>query len=203
MIDRRCSRLTQSVLFGPDLNKIAETLRRNQATGNTIPSQPDEQIFIDDNGDILLGSQLAGVPSRRLSRVTQETFYLTEQERLAKEQDFVSTHMPKNTVRVSDGLTTGWAYAITNEWGDTYTLFMWFEGSSGTYVVSLVSPKLAGVVGMHECHLYSDGRLCLKKEGGPGYASMSDSYARSAIWTRGASCYRRGNGFQFNLNQAG
>jgi hypothetical protein len=195
--------VTDAVLSGPDLNKIAETLRRNQASGNTIPSQPDEQIFIDDNGDILLGSQVAGASTQRLSRVTQETFYLTEQERYAQEKAFVDSHMPSNTVRTSDGSTAGWAYAIKNEWGDSYTLFVWFEASSGTYIVSLVSPELAGVVGIHDCHLYADGRLCLKKEGGPGYRSMSDAYARSAIWTRGASSYRRGNGFQFNIDQLG
>lgn len=199
----RLSRVTSRTLFGPDLNKIAETIRRNQQAGRVDPSEPHEQIFIDDKGDILFGNQLEPSSASRLSRVTQETFYLTAAERFVKEREWVSTHMPNDTFHASDGEYEGWVFSITNEFDDTYKFFLWFDPKDGTYKTSLVAPELAGKVDIHACHLFADGMVCLKEDGGPGYPNMADTYARTALWARGASCYRRGYGFQLNLGQTG
>jgi hypothetical protein len=199
---QRLSRITSEVLYGPDLNKIAATLRKNQQAGISAPSEPREQIFIDDKGDIFFGNQADRPSAERLSRVTQETFYASRLERLTQERAFAESNMPEGTAYASDGEFEGWTFEITNEFDDSYSMFLWFEPASGTYKVSLVRPQLGGAVDMHECHIYKDGVICLKKEGGPGYSRMADAYARSALWTRGASCYRRGYGFQFNMDQA-
>jgi hypothetical protein len=190
-------------MSGPDLNKIAETIRQNQAAGKVNPTEPSEQIFIDDKGDILFGNQVDPASASRLSRVTQETFYLTREQRLAGEQSFVNTNMPAGTYYASDGEYDGWVFEITNEFGDTYQFFLWYDPKDGHYTSSLIAPDLKGKVEIHQCHLYADGRVCLKEAGGPGYPNMSMTYARTALWTRGASCYRRGYGFQLNVGQAG
>ena len=41
----------------------------------------------------------------------------------------------------------------------------------------------------------------LTKRTGSGYPDMGETFAKAALWTRGASCYRRGYGFQFNMGQ--
>ncbi|MBL8929312.1 MAG: hypothetical protein JNL54_04235 [Kineosporiaceae bacterium] len=193
------SQVTAETFYMPDLNKIAAAIRDNMREGTTTPSDPARQILVDREGNIYSGDEIGG-SARPLSQVTSETFYAWG-DRSARELAIVQTKLPANTVHASDGDVDGWAYSITNEFGDTYTLFLWFDASNGTYKVSLVEPRLGGQVGVEDCHLYEDGTLCLKREGGPGYASMENAYARSVIWTRGASCYRRGYGFQFNLGQ--
>lgn len=195
---RRLSQLTTEVFYSPDLNRIAETLRANQAGNVADPSRPSEQLFVDERGNILFGDQVNPDDARRLSKVTQETFY---SRNLNVERHTVATRLPTHTVPASDGEIDGWLYHVTNEFGDRYDLFLWYESASSSYLVSLIEPRLGGTVGVEDCHLYQDGTLCLKREGGPGYARLEDAYARSVLWTRGASCYRRGYGFQFNVGQ--
>ncbi len=200
---RRLSTLTQETFYGPDLNKIAATVRANQARNVADPQAPSQQLYVDNYGNIYFGDQLgqASAAGRRLSKVTQETFYgdWLQDRDLAE----VRSTLPPGTTWASDGEVGGWLYTVVNEFGDLYDLFLWWEPASGTYKVSLVSPRLGGEVGVHDCHLYSDGTLCLKREGGSGYPALADAYARSVLWTRGASYFRRGYGFQFNVGQAG
>ena len=81
------------------------------------------------------------VLSQRVAEVTDDTFYAT---RLAEEAEFVRTHMPANTRRTSDGTFVGWYFAITNEFGDTYKLFLYYHKGMGVYRVVLVDPRLEG-----------------------------------------------------------
>jgi len=196
---RRLSVVTTEIFYGPDLNKIAETIRRNQQRDNKDPSAPDQQLFVDDEGNIMFGNQVDPASADRVSRVTQETFYSSAWR--GDERAIVRTKLPANTYEASDGETPGWVYYITNEFGDRYDLFLWRDKSDNTYKVSLISPRLGGTVGVEDCHLFEDGTICLKERGGPGYRKLEDAYARSVVWTRGASCYRRGYGFQFNIGQ--
>ncbi len=184
----------------PDLNRIAETIRANQQAGTPDPEHREMQLYVDKEGDIMFGEQVDPRSASRVSRVTQETFY---SGRVERERAIVSARLPANTFHASDGTVDGWVYRITNEFNDTYQLFLWWDGAERSYKVSLVEPRLGGSVGVEDCHLYPDGTLCLKRHGGPGYPSLTDAYARSVLWTRGASCYRRGYGFQFNLGQGG
>jgi hypothetical protein len=199
----RQSEIPQSIFYAPDLNKIAQAARDNQRRGDVDPADPSRQMFTNQEGDILMGDQVDPGNAQRYSRITQETFYAGEGPRLALERRIVSDKMPGNTFQASDGTTTGWVYSVTNEFSDTYTLFAWYDIGTATYKISLVEPDLRGRVGVEDCHLFSDGTICLKREGGPGYRNLEDAYSRSVLWTRGASCYRRGYGFQFNLGQEG
>jgi len=181
--------------MAPDLNRIAETVRRNQQLAVPDPSQPAEQLYASPEGDILSGTVVSPTDTR-LSRITQETFYLDNIARHAAERQVVLDKMPAGTVYASDGTYDGWVYTVTNEFGDDYQLFLWFDPSPGQYKVSLISPTIAGHVSAHGCHLFSDGTLCLRTGG--GYPEMERAYARSVLWTRGASCFQRGYGFQLS-----
>jgi hypothetical protein len=120
------------------------------------------------------------------------------EKRLAKERKFAGSNMPPGTRYCSDGEYDGWVYRVENEFGDVYLMFLWYDPASSGYSVSLISPPLAGEVNVHNCHLYSDGTLCLRRGG--AYKDMGQAYARSVLWTRGASCYQRGYGFQFSAD---
>jgi hypothetical protein len=194
--DGRLTMVTRRPFFGPDLNRIAETIRRNQELERTDPSKQVDQIWTDPEGRILEGTLVDPASAQRLTRITQETFYAGSEARLAEERRIVREKMPSNTVYATDGTYEGWAYSITNEFNDTYELFLWYDPTSGRYEVSLISPRLAGHVNVHECHLYANGTICLREK--DGYKKMERAYARSVLWTRGASCYRRGYGFQFS-----
>lgn len=199
----RYSVITQERFYAPDLNKIAQTIRENQQSGVTEPAAITRQMFTDPDGQILMGDQVDPDSAERVSRITQERFYALDSPRLALERSIVSEKLPRNAYQASDGNITGWVYSITNEFADTYVLFLWYDAGTATYKISLVEPRLGGNVGVEDCHLYSDGTICLKRKDGPGYRNLADAYARSVLWTRGASCYRRGYGFQFNIGQEG
>jgi hypothetical protein len=200
----RQSVIPQEIFYAPDLNKIAEAARENQRRGEVDPSDPSRQMFTDTDGNILMGDQVDPARAERMSKIPQETFFAAnDSPRLALERRIVEDKLPRTTFQASDGSTTGWVYPVTNEFGDDYKLFVWYDAGTATYKVSVVEPDLRGKVGVEDCHLYSDGTICLKQEGGPGYRNLEDAYARSVLWTRGASCYRRGYGFQFNAGQEG
>jgi len=198
MKSARLSAITRMTFYGPDLNRIAETIRRNQEQGVRDPYDSEERLYADEDGNILFGNEADPSTYRRLTKITQETFYGTSSARLARERDFVRENMPSGTVHTTDGTYDGWAYSITNDFNDIYELFLWYDPASYRYKVSLISPQLAGTVGVHDCHLYTDGTLCLNRAG--GYKKMKAAYSRSVLWTLGASCYQRGLGFQFSTD---
>ena len=201
-----------------DLEAIAKAVKEAQAWptegSHTCPpdprwstaSQPDRTstaIYVTKEGELrsATGELLldhATTRGDRVADVTGDTFYAT---RLEDETEFVRTHMPANTRRTSDGTFDGWYFAITNEFGDTYGLFMYYHKGMGVYRVALVEPRLEGKSDAHGGHLWADGHLCLTRRDGSGYKSIETTYAKAALWTRGMSCYRRGYGFQFNIGQ--
>jgi len=191
----RLSEITQERFYAPDLNKIALEIRGNQQAGVDRPDDESRRLYVDKEGGILFGDEV-GTNSGRLSEITQERFYARVASQT--ERDLVSAKLPDNARWASDGTYGGWVYSVSNEFEDTYELFLWQDPEDRTYKVSLISPDLTGQVGVHDCHLYSDGTLCLKRSGGPGYPSLETAYARAALWTRGASLYNRGYGFQFS-----
>jgi hypothetical protein len=181
-----------------DLNAIAEAVRRAQDNGGA-PAEQKDRIFVNREGGLQMGS---GPGSERVAEVTTDTFYSGDSARLAQEAAFARTGMPTNTIRASDGTFEGWHYTITNEFGDDYNLFLHYNPSFGVYRVALIEPRMEGTVDAHGTHLWPDGILCLTRQTGSGYADMGETFAKAALWTRGASCYRRGYGFQFNTGQA-
>jgi hypothetical protein len=196
----RVSTLT-CLTLAVDLNKLRDALVTAQENGGQS-TDPAKQIYVGREGELLMGNEAVG--AERIAEVTTDTFYVFyAQSRVEEESEFVRSNMPQNTVRVSDGTYEGWAFTVSNEFGDAYKLFMYYHPSFGVYRVVLVDPHMeGGVVDAHGTHLWPDGHLCLTREHpGNGYPSMAQTYAKAAVWTRGASCYRRGYGFQFNKGQ--
>jgi hypothetical protein len=183
--------------FYVDLNAIADAVKTAQQNdGHT--TDPDKRVFVGSEGNLLMGDEATS--AERVAEVTGDTFYAPPG--LQQEGEFVRANMPRNTMHVSDGTYEGWHFTITNEFGDAYGLFLYYHPSYGVYRVALISPRMeGGVVDVHGTHLWPDGTLCLTHANGSGYPSMAATYAKAALWTRGASCYRRGYGFQFNVGQ--
>lgn len=201
-----------------DLGAITQVVKKAQVwptAGRTCPpdprrstaSQPDDYStdmcvgrkgeLRSRTGELLLEGGVIG-GGDRVAEVVGDTFYAL---RLEDETEFVRNHMPANTKRTSDGTFDGWHFSITNEFGDTYGLFLYYHKGMGVYRVALVEPRLEGKADAHGGHLWADGHLCLTKRDGSGYQSIETTYAKAALWTRGMSCYRRGYGFQFNIGQ--
>jgi len=190
----RLSTVVGDTFYTLDLNAIqAATLAAQRNNGQV---EDKDRVYVDQDGEVLLGSEV-GDPSRA-AEVVGDTFYardlLAEARAIAK--------MPPS-VKVSDGTYEGYSYSITNRFEDKYDLFIYYHPTYSVYRVALVSPRLGGELDMHGGHLWSDGTLCLTRQRGSGYSSMEETYAKSALWTLGASLYRRGYGFQFNIGQDG
>ena len=181
--------------FYVDLNAIQAAVLAQQANGGQVADK--DRVYVDQNGEVMLGSEVSD-PSR-VSAVVGDTFYARN---VGLELLTVATKLPA-AVKVSDGTYEGYAYSATNSMGDTYDLFIYYHPGYHVYRVALVAPRLGGQLDVHGGHLYEDGTLCLTKQSGSGYASMEQTYAKSVLWTLGASLFRRGYGFQFSLGQDG
>jgi hypothetical protein len=179
-----------------NLDAIARAIREAQANSGQFVD-PSKRVYVGSEGELRQGNMAAG--GERISEITGDTFYAPS--RLETESAFVRGNMPRNTMRVSDGTYEGWHFTITNEFGDSYSLFLYYHPSYGVYRVALIDPRMEGTADAHGTHLWPDGTLCLTHATGSGYPSIGASYAKAALWTRGASCYRRGYGFQFNIGQ--
>jgi hypothetical protein len=193
----RIAEVTGDTFYAGSVNlaAVAQAVRDAQARGGQFVD-PDKRVYVSAEGDLYQGGTAAR--GERLSEVTGDTFFASRTE---TEAAFARSNMPQNTVRVSDGTYEGWHFTITNEFGDSYGLFLYYHPSYGVYRVALIEPRMEGTVDAHGGHLWPDGTLCLTRATGSGYPSMGATYAKAALWTRGASCYRRGYGFQFNIGQ--
>jgi hypothetical protein len=179
-----------------NLAGIAAAVRRAQRNGGRFVD-PSKRVYVGREGELYQGCMATG--GQRISEVTSDTFF--SPPRLETESAFVRSNMPRNTIRVSDGTYDGWHFTMQNEFGDSYSLFLYYHASYRVYRAVLIEPRMQGTVDVHGSHLWPDGTLCLTYATGSGYPSMAATYAKAALWTRGASCYRRGYGFQFNVGQ--
>lgn len=179
--------------FYVDLNAIQAAVLEQQRNGG---AQVDDsrQLYADNNGEIVLGGD--GRDTSRMSKIETDTFYVRD---LTMEARAVAK-MPASR-KVSDGTYEGYVYKITNDFQDTYEMFIYYHSGYQTYRVALISPRLGGEVNAHGCHLWPDGTICLTKRQGSGYPSMEETYSKSVLWTLGASLFQRGYGFQFNMGQ--
>lgn len=139
--------------------------------------------------------------SMAATRIAGDTFH-SGRDRIL-EAEFVRNKMPRNTIYTRSGEFDGYAFTVTNRFGDSYSLFLYWSGEFGCYRVSLVHPRLGGHLDVHGGHLYPDNTLCLTRKVGSGYPSIEQTYAKAGLWTLGASLFRRGYGFQFNIGQDG
>lgn len=194
--ERRLSEVPSDTFYGR-LDDIANAVREAQAN-NGVPKDDASRIYTDRDGGIRLGTDVH--PGERVSEVTPDTFF--GRLSLVEEARFARDFMPSNTLHVAAPVE-GWSFTITNELGDSYSLFMLWNDGFGCYQVLLISPRMdGGIVDSHGTHLWSDGTLCLTHRLGSGYPTMRATYAKAALWTRGASFFRRGHGFQFNIGQS-
>ncbi len=175
-----------------DLNRLRDLILEHQRRGEELPVRPAEKVFVDPEGRILLGP-----PSGKeqvLSEVPQGIFAGWD-KRLARDREAAARKLPANTrFLVVDGVP-GWLYTITDEFGRSYTMFLYFDGS--LYQVKVVWPEVEGRYDPHRGHLFRDGRICLGPNG--GLPTLEQAYAKSVLWANGFTVFERTGIFPFSL----
>lgn len=101
--------------------------------------------------------------------------------------------LPSSTRYVAVDGVRGWLYPVSTELGDTFRLFLYFDGAG--YQVRVVEPEVEGRYDPHASHVLPDGRLCLSDAYGGGVATLEAAYARSVVWCDGFSRFVRGDPF--------
>ncbi|GAA0413140.1 hypothetical protein Acor_11320 [Acrocarpospora corrugata] len=178
----------------PDLNELRRIIHDAQQTGSAHARRPSEEITVGREGEIYTGNAPADQP---LSKVQLGTFAVALDTRELNDQRYASGHMPRNTVFV-DRPSRGWCYSIRSQMGRVYTLFAKFDGRN--YQVYLLEPQLQGHVGVHQGHLYSDGRICLSDDNNSGQPSLEEAYSKSVLWATGMDVVLAGYTFPFSVN---
>jgi len=179
-----------------DLNRLRDTVIRNQDDSESKPSGQLNKVFVDSEGKIHEGaSDTTNRPE--LSEVPQDTFA----DRVSNEKNIASRHMPKNTKKlVTEEGTSGWVYSFTCELGDNYTMFAYYDGNY--YQVLVIEPKVEGKWdSAHTGHIFSDGRICFGNKFDSGLPSLQDAYSKSVLWATGLSVAKRTEHFPFSNNQ--
>jgi len=179
-------------MSGVDLNELRNRVLSTQQQGVDFPSNPDRNVYVDDEGNIVLNPRSA--PGRTLSSVPQKTFAVS----LVRDRQTVAQKMPANTQEMSVSGTTGWIYHITTELGDPYTLFAFHDGSA--YQVMVVFPEVAGRYGAHDAHLFGNGCICFGDALQGGLPTLEQAYAKSVLWANGFSVFLRTGQFPFSRN---
>jgi len=181
----------------PSLTKLREIVeKRRKYQSETTPGS---DIAVDKEGRIIIievGPDGRPLTSRPVSKVPAETF-AADYYRVSNERSFVNSKMPSNTYRVDEDGIEGWMYEINtgDPYYESYTMFIYYN--SGYYYVKLVDPPYAGKYSVTSCHLFNDGTLCLSSNTHGGYASMEQAYAKSVLWAKGFSEFRRSGIFPF------
>lgn len=170
-----------------DLNEVRNRVMTNRQSGIDDPSSPNRAVFVDNGGNILTQPQPG--QQRNLSRVPQKLFAAT----LMQDRQVVAHKLPANAQEMQISGVTGWVYEITSEVGDTYTMFIFNDGS--LYQVMVLFPEVAGQYSPSEGHLFSNGCICLNEE--HGYPTLEKAYAKSVLWATGFSFYVRTGQFPF------
>ncbi|MEU7721362.1 hypothetical protein [Streptomyces tibetensis] len=182
-----------------DLNELRDIIMRAQTRQDPYPNDPSARITVGRDGTIYRGDSAEDEP---VSRVHHGTFAASraDQRRLAADRQFARTHMPEGTVYVDEPDVRGWAYSITTELDERYTLFAFFDGRE--YRVKLVEPPLEqlvqrNVIDAHDGHLYADGTICLSPTRGAGRPTLEEAYSKSVLWALGMGFVRGGHRFPF------
>lgn len=178
-----------------DLNRLRDIIKHAQAEGNAYPANSSERITVGREGDIYTGDAPGNVP---LSKVQHGTFAVGGNRREEADHRYARTHMPRNTTFIDQPNARGWSYSFTSQMGTLYTLFAYYDGRN--YQVKLIEPQLEGKVGVHEGHLYRDGRLCLSENNSSGQPSLEEAYSKSVLWATGMDVVLQGYTFPFSIN---
>ncbi|KAA9012841.1 hypothetical protein [Niallia endozanthoxylica] len=165
-----------------DLNALREELKNNR------DGYSNQRIVANSEGKILQGDYVSH-PPEVLSEIPTETFASLPEGRP------VHPKLPRNTIRTMKDGFNGYLYTINDEFGQTYTMFLYHDGTY--YQVKLVYPQLNHSYNVHNCHLYPDRRLCLNQATNGGYHRLEDTYAKSVLWANGFTTYRKKGIFPF------
>ena len=185
----------------PSLDRLAGTLRANQANGTAKPTDLTKQITVDSEAGIQFGDDPGN--STRRTQLAQDTYSgMFAFSRHEREQQLVKKKMPENTRAhtTADGID-GWMFSFDCQFGQRYQMFLYYDGSY--YQVMVISPRVEKYWDSpHTGHIFSDGRICMSGQFGGGQPSLDKAYAKSVIWATGLTAARRGGiKFPFNHNQ--
>jgi hypothetical protein len=178
-----------------DLNRLRETILENQQKNSALPARRDEKIYATPEGRIVSGESARPEQERRLSEVHQGVF-ASLATRLQRDREIVIDKFPANTKPMTVDGVNGWLYSIVDEFGQSYQLFAYHDGS--VYQVQVVFPEVEGQYSPHNGHLYSDGTICFGDE--HGLPTLEQAYAKSVVWANGFTVFLRTGKFPFSRN---
>ncbi|MEV0197578.1 hypothetical protein [Nonomuraea sp. NPDC050691] len=183
-----------------DLNELRDIIRQAQSMGAPYPQDPAARITVGRDGKIYRGDQTGDEPVSKVHHGTFAALSRRAERRLAEDRRFARTHMPEGTVYIDEPDVRGWAYSITTELNERYTLFAFFDGRE--YRVKLVEPALEQlvrrkIVDAHDGHLYPDGTICLSETRGAGQPTLEEAFSKSVLWALGMGFVRNGYRFPF------
>lgn len=179
-----------------DLNRLRDIILEQQRRKEPYSPDPERQITVKPTGEIQVGPTEQSDP---VSRVHMGTFAGLDQ-RTRRDMETAGRKLPPGTVFINEPEVRGWSYTVDTDFGETYTLFAYFDGVN--YQVRLVSPPLEGRYNPHGAHLYPDGRLCLSQDRGSGQPSLEEAFSKSVLWAEGMGFVKAGHPFPFSQNTA-
>lgn len=180
--------------FRVNLDELRRRVLENQRQGNGLPQRRDQKIYVTPTGQLAFGEQVPPGQEGVLAEVPQGTFASSARE--AAEMHTARTKMPATTRRERVGSTGGYLYDIRSEFGDDFTMFAYYDGDE--YQVQVVFPRIEGVYGIHDAHLWPDGRICFGD--GEPLTTLEQAYAKSVLWATGFSSLVATGRFQFSIN---
>lgn len=121
---------------------------------------------------------------------------MNNHQRMMREQQTIHQKFPPNTRPLTVEGIQGWYYKFVNELTDQYEMFVYYDGS--LYQVQIAFPEVTGQYGVHDAHLFNDGRICFGDEG--GMPTLEQAYAKSVLWANGFSIFQQTGLFPFSLN---
>ena len=180
-----------------DLNRLRDTIKRNQHQSEEFPDDYWNKAFVDPDGKIHLGGDRGGRDHRPKSEIHQGVFAAYDATQIEDDEAIVAEFLPAGTILIEQDGQEGWLYDFTDESEQWYQMFLYHDGS--LYQVQVVEPELEhGHYGVHEAHLFSDGRLCLSETG--GLDDLQQAYAKSVLWANGFSVFQETGQFPFSIN---
>jgi len=157
--------------------------------GTAVEVLDDERVFVSPAGHV----ELRPRPSQSvaLSEVHPGVFSATS----AAEGEVAREKLPGGARWVDDAGARGWMYDVTNEFGDDYCFFVYWNTARSLYMAMMVLPEVPHVPSVHVAHLFESGCLCLSPE--LGLPTLEACYASTVIFSLGWSTYVRTGQFPF------
>jgi hypothetical protein len=114
--------------------------------------------------------------------------------RLEREREIVRLKLPEGTKLLTIGGVSGWLYQIICEFGYSYTMFLFWDGS--LYKVRLIYPDPGQLPDdVHKHHYFRGGIICLTKN--IGYPRLEDAYGKSVLFATAWTTLQKTGSFEF------